>query len=344
MNFAHAALLMVDAAAAAARLAAAARERPHVLSRRELDLAGAVLEEGRLLVIAANKLDALDTSARQGVVMALQEQARLHDISDAWTGIRGMRTSCLLHALCGPTGALLQCKRAKAGVLTRNDARCLQINTSLASWQDCITVKPLTGATGRGAREILQHLVDTVPRWSRFVPAHQLAAWRYKMAAALQGARPSCGVALCQAHPCLLYAPMVIEGYHIEGHAWGRRSTVAESAEYQGCKARRVVQARARARLHRSSSSSRWPQAHPLSWRSGGRRQPARRIRRRWRARCGRRLAWTACLCACCLSAKSAGRTLRPARRAEQHRVRSVAQEARVGLARSPPWSELCLW
>ena len=52
-----------------------------MLDRREVRLATAVLEEGRLLVIAPNKLDAVLPSQRQAVLRALELQVGLHALT-----------------------------------------------------------------------------------------------------------------------------------------------------------------------------------------------------------------------------------------------------------------------
>ena len=70
-------MLLVDAVDAHTRVAAARLGIGTTLSRRELALAGTVLDEGRLLVIALNKADALDAPARQKVLDALNHQVRL---------------------------------------------------------------------------------------------------------------------------------------------------------------------------------------------------------------------------------------------------------------------------
>ena len=67
-------VLLVDAMDAHSRVAAARIGVGTTLSRRELALAGHVLEEGRLLVIALNKADTLDPDARASVLDALNQQ------------------------------------------------------------------------------------------------------------------------------------------------------------------------------------------------------------------------------------------------------------------------------
>jgi predicted GTPase len=74
VNFAHAVLLLVDGEAIAARIARAAADGHRALDRREVNLATFVLEEGRLLVIAANKLDLLSQQQRYAVMEALRAQ------------------------------------------------------------------------------------------------------------------------------------------------------------------------------------------------------------------------------------------------------------------------------
>jgi hypothetical protein len=64
----------------------------------------------------------------------------------------------------------------------------LQIDAGMASWRDCMSVKPLTATTGQGLQEILQHVTELIPKWSTFIPPYRLSAWRYKMALALAGA------------------------------------------------------------------------------------------------------------------------------------------------------------
>lgn len=76
VNFGHAVVLVVDAEAAHARVSAPVRGVGAALSRRELALAGTVLDEGRLLLIALNKADALPDAARAVVTDALNAQAR----------------------------------------------------------------------------------------------------------------------------------------------------------------------------------------------------------------------------------------------------------------------------
>jgi predicted GTPase len=76
INFAHVVLLLIDAPAAAARLAGGGTDRLRAFDRREANLAQMVLEEGRLLVIAPNKLDLLSTAERHAVLNAVQAQAR----------------------------------------------------------------------------------------------------------------------------------------------------------------------------------------------------------------------------------------------------------------------------
>jgi hypothetical protein len=81
MNFGHAVVLLVDAVEAHRRASAGERGAGGVaggaLSRRELALAGNVLDEGRLLVVALNKADALDTARRTIVLDSLNLQVRL---------------------------------------------------------------------------------------------------------------------------------------------------------------------------------------------------------------------------------------------------------------------------
>ena len=76
VNFGHAVVLLGDATDAHSRVAAARMGVGSTLSRRELALAGNVLEEGRLLVIALNKADALDPAARASVLDALNQQVQ----------------------------------------------------------------------------------------------------------------------------------------------------------------------------------------------------------------------------------------------------------------------------
>lgn len=74
VNFGHAVVLVVDGTAAHERVHRAVRGSGMPLSRRELALAGTVLEEGRLLLIALNKADALAEAARAAVTDALNAQ------------------------------------------------------------------------------------------------------------------------------------------------------------------------------------------------------------------------------------------------------------------------------
>jgi predicted GTPase len=74
MNFSHVVLLLVDGYGAICRFEEKGVEHSRILTRRELDLAGTILEEGRMLVIAPNKLDLLNQQQRHALVMALQEQ------------------------------------------------------------------------------------------------------------------------------------------------------------------------------------------------------------------------------------------------------------------------------
>lgn len=78
VNFGHAVVLVVDGAAAHERVRSAVRGAGTALSRRELALAGTVLEEGRLLLIALNKADALPEAARAAVTNALNKQVHTH--------------------------------------------------------------------------------------------------------------------------------------------------------------------------------------------------------------------------------------------------------------------------
>eukprot|EP00892_Ulva_mutabilis_P006229 jgi/Ulvmu1/3979/UM182_0007.1 len=74
VNFGHAVVLVVDGAAAHERVHNTARGVGRPLSRRELALAGTVLEEGRLLLIALSKADMLPETARSAVTGALNAQ------------------------------------------------------------------------------------------------------------------------------------------------------------------------------------------------------------------------------------------------------------------------------
>jgi predicted GTPase len=74
MNFSHVVLLLLDGYEAICRHEQKGTEHRQILTRREMDLAGMVLEEGRLLVITPNKLDLLTQQQRHTLVMALQEQ------------------------------------------------------------------------------------------------------------------------------------------------------------------------------------------------------------------------------------------------------------------------------
>jgi hypothetical protein len=58
---------------------------------------------------------------------------------------------------------------------------CMQINSNLASWRDCIEIKPLTGKTGKGMDAILKYIADGVSRWDTYIPTRTLNAWRYKL-------------------------------------------------------------------------------------------------------------------------------------------------------------------
>jgi hypothetical protein len=76
-------VLLLDAPAIAARLAGSAsshtRTSSHMraLDRREANLACSVLDQGRLLVLAPNKLDLLDVRERQAVMRAVHAQVCL---------------------------------------------------------------------------------------------------------------------------------------------------------------------------------------------------------------------------------------------------------------------------
>jgi hypothetical protein len=74
INFGHAVLLLFDATDSLARITAARRGVNGAISRRELALAGSVLEEGRLLVLAPNKMDSLSLTDKERVLKALDEQ------------------------------------------------------------------------------------------------------------------------------------------------------------------------------------------------------------------------------------------------------------------------------
>jgi predicted GTPase len=74
VNFGHAVVLLVDGLDAHERVRAARLGVGTTLTRRELALAGNVLEEGRLLIIALNKADGLDSPARATVIDALNRQ------------------------------------------------------------------------------------------------------------------------------------------------------------------------------------------------------------------------------------------------------------------------------
>ena len=63
----------------------------------------------------------------------------------------------------------------------------LQIDDGLSSWRECISVKPITAASGQGVNALLQHILDLVPKWSSFMAPYRLNAWRYKMAQGLGG-------------------------------------------------------------------------------------------------------------------------------------------------------------
>lgn len=84
VNFGHAVVLLVDATDAHSRVAAARFGVGSTLSRRELALAGNVLEEGRLLVIALNKADALDPIERASVLDALNQQVQSSYLSSCY--------------------------------------------------------------------------------------------------------------------------------------------------------------------------------------------------------------------------------------------------------------------
>lgn len=215
IDFAHAVLLLFDAPAALARLrshvhlptpGAAVAAGAHMLDRREVQLATMVLQEGRLLAVGANKLDALSAEERAAVMAALRQQARSR---------RACAPCCSRRLVCafalrrrfhrGPVAAA----RVPSGMFLRSQTEpcwpwrmqhttcqlpadlkvsCVQVDTGLASWKDCITIQPMSGAMRAGVDDALQHISEKVPKWSTFVPRWQLSRWRQQVSQA--GAHP----------------------------------------------------------------------------------------------------------------------------------------------------------
>jgi hypothetical protein len=68
----------------------------------------------------------------------------------------------------------------------------MQIDTSFASWRDCISVAWVSGATGTGISSVLRRITELIPKWSAVPTTLQLNAWRHKMAVGLAGVHSAC--------------------------------------------------------------------------------------------------------------------------------------------------------
>ena len=62
------------------------------------------------------------------------------------------------------------------------------MESSLASWKGCLSIRPITGRSGHGVDALLGTVTDLVPKWTKFIPAYQLNSWRYTMSKSLAGA------------------------------------------------------------------------------------------------------------------------------------------------------------
>jgi hypothetical protein len=68
----------------------------------------------------------------------------------------------------------------------------LQIDTSFASWRDCVSIAWVSGATGSGISRILKRVTELIPLWSTVPTTLELNAWRHKMAVGLAGMPSAC--------------------------------------------------------------------------------------------------------------------------------------------------------
>ena len=63
----------------------------------------------------------------------------------------------------------------------------VQIDTSFASWRDCVSIAWVSGATGSGISRVLRRITELIPVWSTVPTTLELNAWRHKMAVGLAG-------------------------------------------------------------------------------------------------------------------------------------------------------------